>query len=164
MRHLTYLLSNLHIRASFKSGNAELDTYLHQVAKQDAKKRVSACFVHTNNQQEVIGYYTLSNSAIPRNMLPESFLKQLPKYKELPVTLLGRLAVDKKHQGTKIGSMLLIDALKRSFELSVTIGSIAVVVDPIDDSAIRFYQKFGFIPLPYSGKMFLPMKTIQQLF
>jgi hypothetical protein len=40
----------------------------------------------------------------------------------------------------------------------------AVVVDPIDEDAVRFYQKYGFILLPDSGKMFLPMNIIARLF
>lgn len=40
----------------------------------------------------------------------------------------------------------------------------AVVVDPIDDNARRFYLKYGFINLPDSGRMFIPMGTIAQLF
>ena len=43
------------------------------------------------------------------------------------------------------------------------IGSMAVIVDPIDEQAVQFYQKFGFILLD-SGKMFLAMKTIVDLF
>lgn len=63
-----------------------------------------------------------------------------------------------------MGKQILVDALKRSYELSKTIGSFAVVVDPLDQDAEDFYQKYGFIKLPDSGKMFLPMKTIRQLF
>ena len=40
----------------------------------------------------------------------------------------------------------------------------AVVVDPIDESAKNFYKKYGFIMLPDSEKMFLPMETIATLF
>jgi hypothetical protein len=40
----------------------------------------------------------------------------------------------------------------------------AVVVDPISQHAIDFYTKYGFIMLPDSGKMFIPMKTIEKLF
>lgn len=32
--------------------------------------------------------------------------------------------------------------------------SIGVVVDPLDEDAVAFYKKFGFITLPDSGKMF----------
>jgi hypothetical protein len=40
----------------------------------------------------------------------------------------------------------------------------AVVVDPIDEEAVSFYKKYGFIELPGSGKMFLPMNTIAKVF
>ncbi len=59
--------------------------------------------------------------------------------------------------------VLLIDALLRSFEISHIIGSFAVIVDPIDNEAEAFYAKYGFIMLPGSGKMFLPMKILGKL-
>jgi hypothetical protein len=58
-----------------------------------------------------------------------------------------------------------MDALKRSFDTAVnSVGSMAVIVDPIDAEAEKFYRKYGFILLPDSGKMFLPMETISILF
>jgi len=40
-----------------------------------------------------------------------------------------------------------------------------VIVDAKDDQARRFYLKYGFLALPgISGRLFLPMKTIEQLF
>jgi len=60
--------------------------------------------------------------------------------------------------------MLLIDALRRSYEISKSIGSFAVVADPLDEDAEGFYNKYGFILLPDSHKMFLAMKTIEGLF
>jgi len=77
---------------------------------------------------------------------------------------LGRLAIDKDFQGKGIGRILLIDALKRCFDTSVSIGAFAVIVDPLDNEAEMFYEKYGFVKLPDSGKMFLPMKTIKELF
>jgi hypothetical protein len=59
----------------------------------------------------------------------------------------------------------LIDALKRSYNTAIgSIGSMAVVVDPIEEKARSFYLKYGFIDLPDSGRMFIPMGTIAQLF
>lgn len=110
-------------------------------------------------------YYTLSNNSIPLEFIPEVFRKKLPKsYSGLPTTLIGRLAVDKKFQGKGIGKLLLIDALKRSYHASKTIASYAVVVDPVDSEAVSFYEKYGFIKLPDSGKMFLPMKILSGIF
>lgn len=106
----------------------------------------------------------MSNAGITREQIPEKIRKKLPRaYYSLPVTLLGRLAVDERYKGQGLGKLLLIDSLKRAFEASGVIGSMTVVVDPIDTEAVSFYQRFGFIQLPDSGKMFLPMKTIELL-
>ena len=41
----------------------------------------------------------------------EEIIKKLPlSYKDLPATLLGRLAVDNRYQGQGLGELLLIDA------------------------------------------------------
>ena len=77
---------------------------------------------------------------------------------------MGRLARDLKAKGSGLGEELLIDALFRSFSLSEqSIGAMAVIVDPISDSARSFYNKYGFIALKDSSKMFLPMNTIKKL-
>ncbi len=78
--------------------------------------------------------------------------------------MLGRFAIDLNYQGKGVGKILLIDALKRSYEISQTIGSFAIIVDPLDEAAEEFYLKYGFIKLPDSGKMFLTIKTIESLF
>jgi len=143
-----------------------LDVYLHKQANQDVKRKLSVCFILNDEETTLIkGYYTLSNSSIPPEQIPAHIQKKLPKsYKSIPTILLGRLATDKRFQGQGIGKLLLIDALKRCYQLSKTIGSFAVVVDPIDREAENFYGKYGFITLPDSGKMFLSMKTINKLF
>jgi ribosomal protein S18 acetylase RimI-like enzyme len=74
------------------------------------------------------------------------------------------LAVDSKFQGQKLGSFLLVDALRRCLDSSTYVGSMAVVVDPIDHQAFKFYSKFGFIRLPGGNRMFLPMATVLALF
>ncbi len=84
-------------------------------------------------------------------------------YTKLPTTLLGRLAVDTQFRRQGLGELLLMDALQRCYVLSEQIGSIAVIVDPLDEEAAAFYQQYGFIPLE-SGRMFLPMKTVAALF
>jgi predicted GNAT family N-acyltransferase len=107
----------------------------------------------------------LSNDSIPAKHLPEEIRKKMPGvYTNLPTTLLGRLAVDKGETGKGLGKLLLIDALNRSYAISMQVGSMAVIVDPLDLEAEAFYTKYGFIKLPDSGRMFLPMKTIAPLF
>ena len=163
--YLTKPLSSIHKKAEFTCGNQFLDNYIQKLANQDIKRKLSACFVLTSDENDIKGYYTLSNAGIPREVIPEEIKKKLPRaYEALPVTLLGRLAIGNKYKGQGLGKLLLIDALKRSLEVSKVIGSMAVIVDPIDNYAIEFYDKFGFISLPTSNKMFIGMKTIDQLF
>lgn len=163
--YLTVPLDSKHKKLKFTCGNIYLDNYIQKQAKQDIKRKLSACFVLSDEENEIKGFYTLSNAGIPREVIPEEIRKKLPEaYGSLPVTLLGRLAVNKKNKGQGLGKLLLIDALKRSLEVSKVIGSMAVIVDPIDEKAVKFYDSFGFVSLPDSEKMFLPMKTVEQLF
>ncbi len=163
---LSQKLNSQHKKSIFCCGQDLLDTYIHKQAKQDIKRKLSVCFVISDDSTKIIkGYYTLSNSSIPLIDIPSEIQKKLPKsYTNIPTVLLGRLAVDTKFQSQGIGRLLLIDALKRSFEVSKTIGSFAVITDPIDFKAEQFYTRYGFIKLPNSAKMFLPMKTVAQLF
>ena len=165
MNYLTVSLQTTHRKKDFDCGKLPLNRYLHTQAKQDVKRKLSACFILADDQNNVRGYYTLSNASIARELLPEDIKTKLPpSYANLPATLMGRLAVDIKYKGHGLGKQLLIDAMKRSYETSNTIGSMAVVVDPLDEEAEQFYVKYGFIKLPDSGKMFLPMGTIAMLF
>lgn len=166
MNQLTEILNSDHKKKEFSCGKDMLDNYLHHQANQDVKRKLSACFVLKDRETNLIqGYYTLSNNSIPLNFVPSEIQRKLPKsYSSIPTTLLGRLAVDNRFKGKGIGKLLLIDALKRSFEISKNIGSFAVIADPLDGSAENFYEKYGFIKLPDSGKMFLSMHTIKILF
>jgi GNAT superfamily N-acetyltransferase len=158
------LLSPSLNKRAFSCGKAMLDNYLHTQASQDVKRRLCVVFVLAE-ETTIKGYYTLSSASIPAEMMPETIRKKMPgSYKALPVTLLGRLAVDAKFKGKGLGGILLIDALKRSFSVAgESLGSVGVVVDPLDEDAVAFYGKFGFILLPDSGKMFLTMADIAQL-
>ena len=165
MIYLTELLNSTHKKNEFQCGHEILDNYIHRQASQDIKRHLSACFVIANKENVIKGYYTLSNASIDQKLIPENFKKKLPKsYTEIPTTLLGRLARDKNINGERLGETLLIDALKRSYDTSKTIGSMAVIVDPIDTNAKNFYLKYGFIELPDSKKMFKSMKTISLFF
>ena len=160
------LLGKDHNRENFDCGKASLNHYLKSQASQDVKRKLSACFVLTENGTGIVqGYYTLSNSSIPLDSFSEQIRKKLPgSYKSIPTTLLDRLGIDKKYQGQGIGKILLIDALKRSYAIFKAIGSFGIVVDPIDDEARSFYRKYDFIELPDSEKMFIATHTLKELF
>ncbi len=158
-------LSPVHNRTHFDCGEDALTNYIKHQANQDIKRKLSVCFVTVNEFNHVIAYYTLSNSGVPRELIPVTLQKKFPNsYVTIPTTLLGRLAVDNQHKGHKLGEYMLMDALFKSYQVSKEIGSFAVIVDPINADAKQFYLKYGFIELPDSGRMFLSMITIALLF
>jgi predicted GNAT family N-acyltransferase len=147
-------LGKKHNRAAFCSGVEELDKYFKAQAGQDLRKRTAAPFVLVEkNSGFVAGYYTLSATRVKIGELPIEITKKLPKYPELPATLLGRLAVDQNHRQKGLGEMLLMNALDRS--LQSEIATIAVVVDAKDDKARSFYEHYQFIRFAdYSHRLF----------
>ena len=159
-------LGKIHDRAAFSCGSVELDTYLRERASQEARKQISASFVVVEDgDNSVIGYYSLSATSILLDDLPEKTAKKLPRYPNIPATLLGRLAVDMHHKGRGYGEVLLVDALRRAFQAATDVASFAVVVDSKDEQARLFYEYFGFIAFPdYGLRMFLPMQTVARLF
>lgn len=159
-------LQKEHERQNFTSGSPALDRYLKNQARQDSDKRVAAVFVLVQPPaSQVLGYYTLSASTIHADEVPPEIVRKLPRYPQLPVTLLGRLAIDQGLKGQGMGQFLLMDALHRSLQAAAGIAAMAVVVDAKDALAADFYQHFGFIPLNLSiSRLFLPMKTIATLF
>jgi ribosomal protein S18 acetylase RimI-like enzyme len=160
----TVILDKTHLKEDFFCGKPLLDNYLKFQANQDFKKRASVCYVKTiGDSKEVVGYYTLSNSTIPLEFLPDAKRKKFPQsYIQIPATLLGRLAVDSRFRGQGFGEELLVEALIRAYEISQIIGSYAVIVDPIDIEAEKFYEKYGFLKIPTTGKMFIEMSQIAE--
>ena len=156
-----------HNRTAFHCGAEPLDRYLKQQARQDADKRVAAPFVAVNPPDtRVLGYYTLSASASVLTLadLPDELARKLPRYPQLPVTLLGRLAVDESTKGQGLGEHLLMDALHRSLAHADQIAAMAVVVDAKDESAASFYRHFGFLTLQAQpSRLFVPMRLVAQL-
>jgi ribosomal protein S18 acetylase RimI-like enzyme len=158
------LLEKTHKRKDFACEENSLTEYIRKQVSQDIRKRLAICFVAVDNEQNVIGYYTLTSESLGRELIPDKYIKQVPQNYNAPVILLGRLARDIKTKGTGLGEHLLLDALFRSYKLSnESIGAMAVVVEPINEKAIEFYKKYGFEQLPDSEKLFLPMKIIGQL-
>lgn len=158
-------LGRQHDRTAFRCGAEALDRYLKQQARQDADKRVAAPFVAVRAPEpRVLGYYTLSASVLTLSDLPDDLTRKLPRYPQLPVTLLGRLAVDQSSKGHGLGEHLLLDALRRSLTHADQIAAMAVVVDAKDDAAAAFYRRYGFATLQAQpSRFFVPMRLVAQL-
>ena len=128
------------------------------------KKNLTAVYVLTPEGRAIAGYYTLSAYSVRLDQIPEEIAKKLTRMREVPATLLGRLARSSAFQGQRIGELLLLDALKRSLANSKLVASWTVIVDAKDSNAAAFYKKYGFVELPAApNRLFLPMQTIAVL-
>jgi GNAT superfamily N-acetyltransferase len=98
----------------------------------------------------IVGYVTLSAGQIARAVLPKP--QQRNKPDPVPATLLGQLAIHKDHQGQGCARSLLLFALRTALRASRDVGSFGVFTHPLDDSARRFYARWGFQDLPFDPR------------
>lgn len=159
------LLDRGHQRAGFTCGVDSLDRYLKAQAGQDVRRKANAVFVMSllDAPDHILGYYALCAMALPQGDIPEAACKHLPRYPLVSATLIGRLAVSLGQQGKGLGAVLLADALRRAWLAADTVGSSMVVVDAIDDTAAGFYAAHGFVRLPESRRLILPMRALVEM-
>ena len=112
------VLNDGHDRNDFACGVESLDRYLKTQAGQDVRRKANAVFVLGRDAEpsRVLGYYTLCAMAVSQGEVPEAARKHVPRCPLVSCTLIGRLAVAKDQQRQRFGSVLLADALRRSFE------------------------------------------------
>jgi ribosomal protein S18 acetylase RimI-like enzyme len=109
----------------------------------------------------VVAYYTLAYGSVILAEMPRKIRHGLPN--PVPVMILGRLAVDRRHSGRGLGPGLLREALLRTAQAAEIAGLRGLVVHAIDDEAIRFYAKYGFQVFPTGTRtMLLPIETIRR--
>lgn len=158
-------LDDRHQRAAFTCGVDALDRYLQTQAGQDVRRRANGVFVLIDPKQAetVLGYYTLCATALPPGAIPDAARKHIPRYPLVSATLIGRLAIVKSRQGQRLGAVLLADALRRTLASAETVGSSMIVVDALDDDAAAFYAAHGFVRLPESLRLVLPMRVVENM-
>jgi ribosomal protein S18 acetylase RimI-like enzyme len=145
-------ISPTHDLAAFDCGNEDLNDWLKRRAL--ASEGRSARTTVLCDGQHIAGYYCLATGAIERESLSSAKLrKNLPD--PIPILVLGRLAIAVEYRGRGLGKALLKDAILKSITASEIAGVRALVVHAIDDSAARFYRRYGFIPSPLNPRALL---------
>lgn len=91
---------------------------------------------------KIIGYYTLSAASVLLNNVPNEMARKMPRSPNTPAVRLGRLAVASGMQGQHVGSLMVLDALRRSCanELAWAL----FLVDAQNERVAAFYEKFLF--------------------
>jgi GNAT superfamily N-acetyltransferase len=152
-------LNASHDRKVFSCGVSALDDYFTTRATQDIKRRIANCFVAITDDNHIAGYYTLAATSIPLPAITEADAKKLPRYPVIPAALIGRLAIDQRSQGQKLGGALIIDAAQRAATSEAAIN--AIIVEAKNETAKAFYEHLGFVCFrsrPMS--LYLPLATL----
>jgi GNAT superfamily N-acetyltransferase len=158
-------------RSRFASGDPDLDRFFHRFAGQNQFRHHLGVTYVAAAADDLLGFVTLSASAIEIDALPLARAKRLPRY-PLPVLRIARLAVASHARGQGVGQALLRFALGSARRMAEEIGCVGVVVDAKPGAEV-FYRRYGFEPMdtvagalherPEPLAMFLPLSAIPML-
>jgi GNAT superfamily N-acetyltransferase len=158
-------LSARHNVSRFANGvHPSLDQWLRERARLSEGFSARTYVVCTAEEPDrVVGYFSISAAVEQRNALPSAKLRRgLPA--QVPLLLIGRLAVDGQWRGRGLGSALLVDALRRCLAASEIAGVRGVVAHAIDETAAGFYERHGFVLSPLGERvMLMPVETARSL-
>lgn len=151
-------LTAAHDLSGFDCGEVVLNDWLRQRALKN-ESRFSRTYVVCEGNA-VVGYYCISAGSVQRGEAPGKVRRNAPDV--VPVSVIGRLAVNRDHAGKELGADMLADALRRIALASQSIGIAAVLVHAKDEAARRFYLRCAeFVEYPGGSKvMFLAIETV----
>ncbi|MDR3073339.1 MAG: GNAT family N-acetyltransferase, partial [Deltaproteobacteria bacterium] len=138
--------------------------YVRSQLSQDAARGFATAVVGfaTAEPEHVVGYYTLCAASVTLTELPEGLRRKLPRYQAVPAIRLGRLAVASAWQNRHVGTLLLIDALKRAYNYELAWA--LFLVDAKNEHVERFYKKFFFKPfLDRPQSLWMHRKQLKRL-
>lgn len=153
-------LAGVHLPGDFECGEPALDEWLKRRAMHNQLTGASRTFVVVDAEQRVRGYYAMAAGAVAQQLATSSVRRNMPE--PIPVMVLGRLAVDRRVQGMKLGSALLQDAVNRAITVSQNTGVRALLVHALHERARQFYQHYGFQESPqHPMTLMLRLNTVK---
>ncbi|TXM67170.1 GNAT family N-acetyltransferase [Methylobacterium sp. WL8] len=147
-----------HALDGFSCGRPVLDDWLKRQARRSEGRFARTYVVCADGA--VVGYYCISAGTVAREDAPGRIRRNAPE--PIPVSILGRLAVDQRWAGRGLGADLLADALRRIANAADVIGIGAVLIHALDDQALAFYRRQAeFLEFPdRSRTLFLPIGAL----
>jgi predicted N-acetyltransferase YhbS len=141
------LLTGEHTLGGFNCGKPALDDWLVRRALGNQAMGTSRTWVVTETgSAQVLAFYASSTSSVLRSTAPTPLGRNQPE--DIPAILLGRLAVDLKHERRGLGSALLKHFMLKAIEVANNVGVRLVFVHAMDDEAREFYARYDFIESP----------------
>jgi len=140
------LLTPQHDLSHFDCGVFTLNKFLASEALGNHQSGATTVYVVcAPGTKLVLGYFALASGAVDREKMMGKLKKNMPR--SVPVTTLGRLAVDNRLKGKGVGCRLLLAAWQTAADQSRLVGSVALAINALPD-AVDFYKRYGFKPLP----------------
>lgn len=157
----------LHDRSAFSCGFGPIDNFLKSSLSDQIKNGMVAAWIATaEDDQAVLGFYTLGALAVRGNLGPGKW--QRAGVPDIPVIYIRAVAVRTDMQGQGLGTALLIDAMRRCLGIADQMGAAAIVLDVLKDDQFErrsgFYEDLGFKTLGDSDnpqRVYIPMADIR---
>jgi GNAT superfamily N-acetyltransferase len=141
------LLTSEHRLEGFDCGEPALNDWLARRALSNQGTGTSRTWVVIDEpSRTVVAYYASSTASVMRASTPRRVARDQPA--DLPAILLGRMAVDSRHQGNGLGAAILKHFMMKAIEVSQNVGVRLVLVHAKDEHAKAFYEHHGFIESP----------------
>jgi GNAT superfamily N-acetyltransferase len=151
-----------HDLSAFDCGEPALNDWLRHRALKNESRFSRTYVICVGNR--VVAYFCISAGAVERAAAPGKVRRNAPD--TIPISVIGRLAVDRGHAGRGLGADILSDALRRVSVASQSIGIGGVLVHAKDEAAKHFYLRCAeFIEYPEDSRtLFLPIETVVAAF
>lgn len=159
-------LAARHDLSAFRNGkHPSLDDWLRDRALASEGLSARTYVVCASAQPNlVVGYYAITTAMEQRVSLPTAKLRRgMPE--QVPLLLIGRLALDHGYHGIGLGTDLMSDALKRCLAASEIAGVRGIITHAIDDEAVGFYKHHGFLTSSLGNRIIImPIEFARQIF
>ena len=160
-----------HDRADFDCGVRRLNNYLKLSAKKQQKDDMTRVYVVVEEgSPRILGYHAINLGMMNVDQL-ERRPRGTPDHGEIPVLFLGQVGVDRGHQGTGLGGILMHHVFEKACVIADAAGCHAIILDVISDSGeaefVRrkaWYESFGFASFASNpARMFLAMNQAREM-
>ncbi|MDR3068078.1 MAG: GNAT family N-acetyltransferase [Cellulomonas sp.] len=150
-----------HDTSTFSCGNLVLDDWLRHQAWRAMVQNTARTYVWTDGDDpSVVAYYAIAPTQVRRDGLSRS---TSGGHSVIPAVLVARLALDRSLHGQGLGTCLLLDALDHLADAVDQVAGRLVVVDAIDDDAVRFYAHHGFHQIGDTRRLFLRSTSLRSV-
>jgi GNAT superfamily N-acetyltransferase len=149
----------------FDCGHHDINGLAKKAHKWHERNRARIFSVHEAEASWGLGFYSLS-------VMAEDVRKIGTREAQfydfgVPLIYIDALGVRSPYQGQGIGRLLLIDALKRAYEVSKNVAVYGVALKSLNERTTAFYSKHGFgivDPNEVYPLMVVPIWTLRDLF